>query len=429
MGVLAGGTLAAQLIALAATPLLGRVFTPAEFGVLGIVNAVALPIVAVAALRYDMAIVLPKDDARAADVAALATLACIGTAALTLGAVAVARVPIAELVGAPSLAGWLWICPVVVLVGGLHGVASLWATRRKAFRPMSEAAVLASTVTVGGQGAAGLAGAGAGGLIWGAVAGRLLGIARLLFRAELGAAWRAVSLAGVKEGAREYDDFPRLQLPAGLLNHVTQHLPVYGLGLFFGGDEVGQWTFAVMILSAPVHLLSGAVRQVALQDASERLHRGEALGRPLARTTGALALLGLVPTAIGVAIAPVAFVAILGDAWVEAGEHARWILVWQLTVLINAPTAAVYPVLRLNRMILLWQIGSFLLAAGALWLGRAAPSELALAYCAAMSLSNLAIAALVHRAAVARGGAGALRDGRPRGEGPSGSPPPPPPAS
>ena len=79
------GTVLAQLITVLTTPLFTRLFTPRDFGVLGLINSVAAVIIQIAAMRYDMAIVLPKKDRQAVPVLLLS----LGiTAAISLATVA-----------------------------------------------------------------------------------------------------------------------------------------------------------------------------------------------------------------------------------------------------------------------------------------------------------------------------------------------------
>src|SRR5690606_29477155 len=62
VSILVGGTAGAQLITIAATPLLTRLYTPNDFGVLAVYMSVLALFTVVASLRYELAIPLPESD-------------------------------------------------------------------------------------------------------------------------------------------------------------------------------------------------------------------------------------------------------------------------------------------------------------------------------------------------------------------------------
>ena len=65
------GTAVAQVVSFGMSIVLARIYTPRDMGLLGTYVSVASILVAVAALRYDMAIMLPKKEAEALSVARL----------------------------------------------------------------------------------------------------------------------------------------------------------------------------------------------------------------------------------------------------------------------------------------------------------------------------------------------------------------------
>lgn len=399
MATLVSGTLLAQAISLGITPVLSRIYAPEDFGALGLLNSTSMLLVGVAALRYDMAIVLPRDPARAADVTRLSLLTVAATGTLALVAVALARGPIARSLGFESLAEWLWMAPVIVITTAGYNVLNYWCTRQQRFRRLSIASVVSAAASAGGKAAAGLGGAGAAGLVGGQVAGQL--VAGLVLAAQVwvedgktllrGGSWPALRAA-----AREYADFPAYQAPMTLLNGLAQHLPVYVLGALFGTEPVGHWALTVALVSAPVFLVTNAVRQVLFQRASEMVHAGQPIGPLVARWSAGLLALAAIPSALGAWACPWLFTVVLGAAWEPAGHFARFVVPWQLTVLGSIPAVAVFPVLRAQRVVFAWQVLGLGVSAGALVLGARAGAGVSVAgYCGAMAALNLVLIALV----------------------------------
>ena len=61
----ASGSAAAQLLLSLALPVLARLYTPAEYGVLAVYSAILTVLVVVASLRYESAIRLPREESSA----------------------------------------------------------------------------------------------------------------------------------------------------------------------------------------------------------------------------------------------------------------------------------------------------------------------------------------------------------------------------
>lgn len=394
------GTLIAQAISVLATPLLSRLFTPEDFGVLGLVTGVSMIGAGIAALRYDMAIVLPKEEAEAVNVLLISlTSIAVATAIATL-LVLFLRHPLASLFGSPELADWLWAVPPILALTALFNALNFWCTRQKKFRRLSVASVVASLSSMLGKAAGGLASLGPTGLVGGQLGGQVLATLALavpVLRDDLGAIRRHASAKKMRVALKEHDEFPKYQAPLTLLNQSVRYLPVYLLAGFFGPREVGYWSLTVLVVSTPVFLVAGAARRVLYQRSSELRQEGHDLGPMYRRTALGLLALGALPATAGVAFGPWIFELVLGAEWTEAGEYARYVSIWQLTVLASVPAVATFPVIKAQRLVLVWQVVGIVVSAGALGIGALqGPRIGAAGYSLAVAAMNVALIALVY---------------------------------
>jgi O-antigen/teichoic acid export membrane protein len=78
---LAGGTTLAVAVTILASPITSRLFWPEAFGLAALFRSASMMLGAIACLRYEMAIVLPKKDE---DAAPLFALCCIALVAMTI---------------------------------------------------------------------------------------------------------------------------------------------------------------------------------------------------------------------------------------------------------------------------------------------------------------------------------------------------------
>jgi len=117
VSVLVGGTAAAQLLTVLAAPLLTRLYSPEDFGLLAVYGSLLALIGVMSSLRYELAIPLPEDDGEAANLAVL-SLILVGISALLSGVlVLLLDTAIADALGVPALADYSWLLPVGVLLG------------------------------------------------------------------------------------------------------------------------------------------------------------------------------------------------------------------------------------------------------------------------------------------------------------------------
>ncbi len=138
---LASGTSVAQLLVIAASPILTRLYSPEDFGALAAFTAVSGILIIVAAGRYDMAIMLPDEDDEAIRVAGVGIALSIGTASLTLLGSAITLV----VTGGAGVAGWGWwtlLLPPTVLMGGWSAVFVAYAIRTGGFGTVATMSVV-----------------------------------------------------------------------------------------------------------------------------------------------------------------------------------------------------------------------------------------------------------------------------------------------
>ena len=178
--VLVSGTTVAQAIPIAVSPILTRMYSPSDFGVLAIFVAVTTVLGAVATGRYELAIMLPEDEEDAVHLMRVCLYLTSAVSVGLLGVVLVARHAIADILGSPELSGWLFLAPPTVFLTGLFQALNYANSRRKRYRLMAQATASKAAGGVGVQLVAGLTSLGAGGLVLGQAASHAFSNGRLI---------------------------------------------------------------------------------------------------------------------------------------------------------------------------------------------------------------------------------------------------------
>lgn len=333
---LVSGTTLAQIIGIAAAPVLTRLFAPEAFGVFAVFTSIVAVIGVAACLRYDLAVMLPDDDVQAASL----LLLCI----LLSGLVAVACLPLVYAGGgwvvastkAESLGGLVWLVPVSVFLTGMFLALNAWGSRVGRYGRLSATRVTQTMTATSSQLAAGGAGFGtATALVWSSLLGQVVA-AVLLFVTMLGGRW-ATFVAGARPAAlvavaRRYRRFPTIELPGAFVNALSQNAPFLLLAYFFSQSVVGHFSLTYRLIALPITLVGGALAQVYYQRASAIRKDQAALADLTESVFRRLFAFVLLPSVVLGLTGPELFAVVFGERWATAGVYAAilapWIVAW-----------------------------------------------------------------------------------------------------
>lgn len=325
VAVLISGSVLGQGITVLSAPWITRLYRPESFGILSIYASILSIACVFSTLRFEQAISLPEDDDIALNLLALSLVSVMLTSLFMAGGLALVGPPALSLFRVDAIAAHAWTLPVGVLGAGINQSLAGWATRRRDFKAISQTKIAQSIACVSIQVSSGLFGAGAAGLLFGDVSGRIGGIG-LLTRRLLGAyprAHTAVSLEAMRASAIRYVKFPLLSAPSGLFNALTSQIPSLLMASVFGPAPVGLLALGNRIVASPLTLLGQAIGQVYLSTAARQRDNHALLERLYYNVLGRLVLVGT-PIMLGLIVAGPSLVdSIFGPTWLEAGIYLR----------------------------------------------------------------------------------------------------------
>lgn len=341
---ISGGTLAGQGIVLLVSPLLTRLYSPSEFGFLGVFAAVTAVVGILASLRFDQALpVVPEEDRYA--VFKLSALLLIGTTAISLIVL---------------LIGWTWVqpytqghallfvvsVPLGVLWAGTYQLLSAWAVRLQEYRTIGQTKVTQGVGMAATQVVLGVSGLGAVGLVLGDLVGKGGGIGAL--SRSLRGEWRRIwepGRAALRSVASKYRDYPTYMTLATLFSSSSLYLPYFLLQPLYGARTVGFFLLVQRIVSTPTSLVGKAVANVFFGRASDAARQGRAIGPLLRVGMVTLAAVGIPGVVVVMFIAKDAFHLIFGAEWEEAGRYVQYLAPAYLANFVVVPFSQVLNVL------------------------------------------------------------------------------------
>lgn len=266
------------------TPYLARQYTPEEFGLLALLTTASNISMAVACLRYDLAI--PSADERHVRGLLVVSVISAGILASLVGLVVISPSGSALIGVAPSLiASPVLLITCIVLVG-TYQTSSAWLLRRAAFRDVglmriSQGACFSLLAAIPGVG-----------LLWPhavSFASGLFGLKRAFrARSREDVMWHIV--------ARRYVHFPLYSLPGAALDVVGYSLCIWVLTSTYGASYAGEYSQVQRVIGGPMMLLSISFSQVLLKYTADHSASPASLRELLRKSfqaIGAVAIVGL----------------------------------------------------------------------------------------------------------------------------------------
>lgn len=366
VGTLIGGTAGSQALAVLAAPIVTRLFTPKDFGVLAVFAGILSVLTAFAGLRYELAIPLPEDDQEAANVAVLALIIVVLISLSSVVVVLVGGGFISDMLNVPGLSRHLWLLPIGVLAVGAYQVFNYWAVRTKTFAAISGTNMKQSITSIAVQ----LVGYPLGplALLIAHVAGQSMGSLSLGKAALKRPQFGRVRVAGVLEAAKRYRRFPMYSTWTGLLNTGGVQLPALLFAALFHPAAAGLYILTNRVLSMPMTIIGRAIGTYFFAHAADA-HREKRMAQLVAGMHQRLAQIAMPPVLVFLLAGPELFAFVFGDAWREAGVFARWMAPWLYVTFVTSPLNALFDVVERQSLELLFEILLFTSRAVAITVG------------------------------------------------------------
>ncbi len=328
----------AQAIGLVVYPILTRLYSPDDFGLLNLFLSIGGVLVILATAEYQYAIVLPKEEKQGVacvHIGLFTTLCLTALCTLTIPF----STPIANLFSTPNLADWWWLMPIFVLVSALWTLLNYWYTRQKCFGQISAYQVTQSSLSALAKIGFGVVGATSFGLIVSSIIAPFVALVANIcinFKQKLSELLH-IDRSVCRAVAREYANFPKFSLPRALVNSVSCNLPILLLTPFFSLTEIGYFGMAVTLAFTPISLITKSLYQVFYQRTAECVNQRTSIA-PFFRKFIKNALLIVVPTfALLYFLLPALTRWLLGAEWEISGHYIRVMLPWLLMSVLVAP--------------------------------------------------------------------------------------------
>jgi O-antigen/teichoic acid export membrane protein len=349
------GTVLAQLIPILFQPLLRRMFSAEEFGTAALYITAVGMLVAIANLKYESAIVLPKEDQTAHELMSGGILISGLLSIVIWLLIFINEGYIVQRFELDAAASWyLHLLPLSVFLVSSFQCFNYYLIRKKAFKDSAKNKVYRRTTEALTQTSGGYFKIGSGLLL-----GNLIGDVVNFIGGYLQAAKKGFSfsfeLKKIWPTLKQYWQFPVYQALPSLLNTISLTLPVFIVNAAFGKAQTGQYDLSRLVLSLPMALISIALSQVYLQHQAEKIRNKQEIKPDFKKVSQSLLLLSLPFALVLFFLATPVFSFVFGSQWRLAGELTAVLIFGQTLKFIVSPLSSTLVALQEVRYSAIWQ--------------------------------------------------------------------------
>ncbi len=347
IGILLTGGVMAQAILFVGQVFLARVYIAPDFGVFAQLVALSTMAFMIGSFQLHQALVLPDDENESVAILVSGLGLSLSFCSVAFLAMHLFR----DFVFAPAVAEqmpllFLLLSIELCLINMLRG----WQTARNRFSILSLHAISRAVAIVVMQLIFGVVHL-ADGLLWGAIAGELLGIVLLLALSRFPTSGLFSQLVRIPKIALgcfwKYRSFSIVGTLQETISSGGFLLPMYLFPRLYDASAGGQFAMVQKIAWSPILLLASSAAQVYY-------HRLSRAGVNLMNDPDLLLVgKGRVPVIVtGIALmfaAPTVLRLVLGPGWELAAEMSRWYVLWGVFFVLAIPYRVCVRVLQLQR--------------------------------------------------------------------------------
>ena len=347
---LSTGTIIAQAIGILTAPILTRLFAPEAFGVLGFFIAISGIVGGIACLRYDLAIMLPRQDINALNLFAGSILSTAFISLMCVVLIGIAEQHLLNIFNIEQSNEFIWLIPPMVFAIGTFSAGNYWYSRTKHFRRLAIIRVLNSFAANSLKLAMGFAGAVGGGiLVLATFIGQLISNVTLYIKI-----WNSdgqlfknhFEFRGILSLFKRYRRFPQYEIWSGILVDLSLKLPVFTIAYFFPPKQLGYFVFVQTIVRAPFNLIGESISKVFFQKAASIKDNIAELSKWVENVFYFLTSFFMLPALVVSIIGNDIFNLFFGSNWKQAGVYAQILIFSILVEFVTAPLSSLFNVLE-----------------------------------------------------------------------------------
>lgn len=342
------GTALGHAVTLIVAPLLTRLYSPEDFGVLGLFMSCLSILSVVGSLCYQEAILLPEADTEAFHLLVFCVGILFSMGCIVFFSICSFHEQLVRLFQLEKISTAIYLLPVGLVSIGGYNLLNYWAVRKRAFTAIARTKIMQSGNCAIFQTLGGLFSFGGVPLIIGDIIGRSSGILSFLQLMKKEGTFKNIQFPkkeDLKKVALDYRDFPRRGILKGIVNSAETAIPIFLFSIFLSPAQTGFYILATRVLSVPSALVGRAIGQACYPHSIEAYKTGS-LNISILKMLTALISASAFPFTLIAVFAPSLSLYLFGEEWQQAGKMMSWLCLSSFFSFIFSPMSQVFVVMR-----------------------------------------------------------------------------------
>jgi O-antigen/teichoic acid export membrane protein len=362
--ILMMGTMLAQLINVVSSPIITRLFTPEQFGLLSLYVSIIGPLTVLCTMRLETALVIAQDQLEKSQIKAF-----IYRLTVALFFIILATLTGWSFIYPSHYQDWYWLIPIGLFFNTILLIENSDKNYSKKYQKISTAKFFQSVTMA----------------LLTILLGYYLNRSHSLITANIiavAAAWLFLRFPLDRTLTRKfifqpsgpilsrYSRYFYFTTPASLLDVVSQQIPVFILSYYASKEMTGYYGLALKVLILPTHIIGASIAQVFLRRFSELWNDPAAnLKLQLLKTWGALFAIGILPFGVLYFFGDQLFALVFGRDWSQAGVIASIIAPMLFINFVCGPSSSAILVQNNHKMGLIFGVNALITRAATLFYG------------------------------------------------------------
>ena len=355
-----------MLLPLIVTPILSRLYSPADYGDWGVFSSVFYVINSFLFLSYENTIVKSGNEEEVPNLIGICVIVSSIVILLT-----VLTFTIGKLIGVEFFCSFPSVKLLVLLLSAqaIHVIANNIANREKKYGLMSIANIVGGTSQAAFRVTLGVYPIVAYGLIVGNVIAQVvttLFIVVCLLR-SVQIEWNYLSLKRLTNLAKVNKKFPLFDAPARFVELSLANIALIIMTFFWDKSEIGSYSMVTQFVLLPISIVGTSMGNVFYKELCESAGQPDVIALTTLRASKITFLLSFLPLLFFVVGGDYLLTFVLGQKWVAAGKIAICICVYSVPLILSEPLLPIFRSLDRQELRFRLNVLNFILSLGSLF--------------------------------------------------------------
>lgn len=354
---LIGGTAAGQAVSFLLAPITTRLFSPEVFGDLSVFTSITGIIGIVICLRYELTIVVPKDDSEGFNLFKLCLFFTTIISVLIGLLFFVFKVKIYTTFNAFRLAKYWYFVPLTLFFTGIVQASNYWLIRKNSFKIISFNKLVPSLIVNLLSIFLGLIGYKEVGsrlfsILMSLIVNVLIVIKVIYPEFHMSYKFKKETCFGL---VKKYKDAAVYDVLGSMINNMAWLIVPILLNYFYSSNAAGQYSIGLRVIQVPANIIGISISSVFIKQASD-LRRTGRLYEYCLSICKKLFIFTLPICLVFLFFGKNIFILVFGREWQVAGIYVQILSPWALAWFCISPLFGVFTIMSKQKVFLIFSI-------------------------------------------------------------------------